>query len=1725
MYTEFCEPSECPVFTPTEEEFKDALQYIDKIRPIAEPYGIAKIRPPKNFKPPFAIEVRNFKFVPRTQRLNELGIHNRIKNDFLSKLTKFWILQGQNFKRPVVSGKLLDMYSLFECVKKLGGMDEVSKKKMWSNVCSNLNLPKSLSSKIHTHYERWLLAYEVLKKCEGCTTEAEKQHYLDLARNRSRKKTTTNKGNSYTANDYDVQSETIKIPKKRRSPVIPLIVDLQKNKELAKLQIFGAAGPNFVGLGVTHKSDEPSELQVKDSHEKANNLSASANKHKENLSEEKEEKLATIQKEANAVDANDNTKEKVAEIPKKKQEEVQKTRKSNRQSFTPYSVIASFDNCKVCGKDDNDLDLLVCDECSDCYHLKCLVLPLQSRPTGSWRCLKCVAKAISVKPQAYGFEQARKEYTLATFGEMADDFKAEHFQKAASLVRSDEVQREFWRLVDSEEDNMIVEYGADIHSIKKGSGFPRMCDQNRKKMTQDEINYAKHSWNLNNLPVLEQSLLRSISGDISGMKVPWVYVGMCFSAFCWHIEDHWTYSINYLHWGDPKTWYGVPRADAEKFEAVMHQSAPELFKHHPDLLHHLVTTINPNKLMQEGVRVVKADQCAGEFIITFPRAYHAGFNQGYNFAEAVNFCPADWIPVGRQCIEHYRKLSKCCVFSHEEIICKVALSYETIDAKLADYVYIDMLKLIQQETRLRENMKNLGVYKAEMSAFETIPDDERQCAHCNTTLFLSALTCNCTPKKLVCLHHIDKLCDECDPKNWTMKYRYEMHEFPAIISGLKERTECFETWCKNVAKIVDRTQPKCLLQEVQDAVRECEKERFKGVGDKLQSLKDIIQEASLCSKVALSLDRAWSPKSSATRTRHIPVSNRLTVQDLLAFKSQVENLRTQTNLTPKVEEMIAKVKRFDSDVKDALKRNEPITKETQELIERMKEFKDVIIPHTSKLEKALQISKWLDKVRKKMGFSIFDRPDIEKNHENVIKLCSADELELLIKEGENAPNHLAVEHSLQELQRIVDLARGWENSCFKILNKRLECSLNEAQSFLNKSQEIPCELKHYDQLKLMVKHANEWEIKAKQALNGNYYPYKHQVEQLIHQAQTIPFTLDSIDIFKEMSQKACEWLQEAQDNFMVPTRSNNLDLLSALWPKFSDDDIFNLRNNHLSSSELAELDSITKVKLRKNLDTNSEERPADDIRVFWEMAEKKEIEVMKQKRWKNDERSKANKSSIESNDDSGQESQFCICKKDTKGEMIQCESCHEWFHHVCIKSDLSKFNFYKSSFKNGISSLEFTYLCPMCQRTKRPGLTQILKLLLKLQNLNVRVKEGEALQFLVERAVRWKTKVIRYLQKNQKFQEYARTSTFKYSCKQKGLGSLQPYLIPDSFLNNIIKENGDQIEAAEALLSMNQISPSTSMHKTSSLDLECHEKTSPSFTKGNGDIKKSPKVEIKEEPCQNKVEAQLDVSTRAQLEEFLFEGNLIEVSIGERNLLWYILLQGKQPSKKIIRKNSNNDDSMSELSDKGDVKMEFEEDLSDESLVEVEDESPQCSQGTFNSFSQSTSEIASSEVSSVAIPSSKAASSKTNKKKKRKSEEALNESRRSTKKRKKSKTQTMTNAETEKSKIKSVKKKQKKQRKKAQLIKQVKEQVSSEDEDDQCAAVDQNGRPSCKHPDRNSSGEKDIPWICCDECGLWFHCACVGLTKKQADNINSYMCETCKTNMDNVDLNSAGEDD
>jgi len=57
--------------------------------------------------------------------------------------------------------------------------------------------------------------------------------------------------------------------------------------------------------------------------------------------------------------------------------------------------------------------------------------------------------------------------------------------------------------------------------------------------------YSKDPWNLNNIPILSESLLRFIKSDISGMTVPWTYVGMVFSTFCWHNEvRNWMSLVN-----------------------------------------------------------------------------------------------------------------------------------------------------------------------------------------------------------------------------------------------------------------------------------------------------------------------------------------------------------------------------------------------------------------------------------------------------------------------------------------------------------------------------------------------------------------------------------------------------------------------------------------------------------------------------------------------------------------------------------------------------------------------------------------------------------------------------------------------------------------------------------------------------------------------------------------------------------------------------------------------------------------------------------------------------------------------------------------------------------------------------------------------------------------------------------------------------------------------------
>lgn len=58
--------------------------------------------------------------------------------------------------------------------------------------------------------------------------------------------------------------------------------------------------------------------------------------------------------------------------------------------------------------------------------------------------------------------------------------------------------------------------------------------------------------------------------------------------------------------------------------------------------------------------------------------------------------------MGRECVLHYSHLRRFCVFSHDELVCKMALDADKLDLTIAAATYQDMLSMVDTEKRLRK---------------------------------------------------------------------------------------------------------------------------------------------------------------------------------------------------------------------------------------------------------------------------------------------------------------------------------------------------------------------------------------------------------------------------------------------------------------------------------------------------------------------------------------------------------------------------------------------------------------------------------------------------------------------------------------------------------------------------------------------------------------------------------------------------------------------------------------------------------------------------------------------------------------------------------------------------------------------------------------------------------------------------------------------------------------
>ncbi|XP_076171506.1 lysine-specific demethylase 4C [Ptiloglossa arizonensis] len=155
-------------------------------------------------------------------------------------------------------------------------------------------------------------------------------------------------------------------------------------------------------------------------------------------------------------------------------------------------------------------------------------------------------------------------------------------------------------------------------------------------------------WNINHLGTILDYVNKDYGISIDGVNTAYLYFGMWKTTFAWHTEDMDLYSINYLHFGAPKTWYAIPPEHGRRLERLASGFFPPSYQSCPAFLRHKMSLISPQILRQYSIPCNKITQEAGEIMITFPYGYHAGFNHGFNCAESTNFAAPRWVEYGKR---------------------------------------------------------------------------------------------------------------------------------------------------------------------------------------------------------------------------------------------------------------------------------------------------------------------------------------------------------------------------------------------------------------------------------------------------------------------------------------------------------------------------------------------------------------------------------------------------------------------------------------------------------------------------------------------------------------------------------------------------------------------------------------------------------------------------------------------------------------------------------------------------------------------------------------------------------------------------------------------------------------------------------------------------------------------------------------------------------------------
>lgn len=1228
----------------------------------------------------------------------------------MDQLQKFHKQHGINLNRfPSVDKRPLDLYKLKKAVETRGGFEKVCKLKKWAEIGRDLGysgkIMSSLSTSLKNSFQKWLFPYEeylrVAKPAVQQQLEYEAGGPFTPSSANSPMKRPYQDTPSSTRDDSPAVRASVALNASIQSTVdnpndsvparsTPIPADLSPPIVSSGFTAVNSGG--FTAVNMTpatfqavnapnHQPRRESEKVVHNHVAQTPGLSASVAK--ESIENQGPTFTPTYVpnghtpnplKRTIGRDSPNGTSETESGVGADVDDG--EGRRSKRLKKAPPTVVGSHmstlrpftlrtaaergnlkpgEMCEACGKSDDRPSILICDSCDYGYHRNCLDPPVKLPLIHDWHCPRCL-----VGTGEFGFEEGGI-YSLKQFQEKAKLFKDSYFApkmqfdpvaNAKRAVSEDDVEREFWRLVESITEVVEVEYGADIHSTTHGSGFPSM-----EKHPLDP--YSHDLWNLNILPLHPDSLFRYIKSDISGMTVPWLYVGMCFSTFCWHNEDHYSYSANYQHFGDTKTWYCIPGADAERFEEAMKAAVPELFESQPDLLFQLVTLLPPDQLKKAGVNVYALDQRAGQFVITFPQAYHAGFNHGFNFNEAVNFAPADWEPFGAAGVERLQDFRKQPCFSHDELLMTAAGRDTTI--KVAKWLGPALERVRKRELEQRsafikrhrswnEHHCKLDSSDSECEAscklgFEIddsdVPESEFQCAYCKVSSYLSRFRCHKSGRAMCLLHAGSYECCEGSEEqrhndsDHTLRYRLSDEGLKAAVQKVVDRANTPEAWEEKLRKVL-KDEPRPSLKALRSLVNEGERIPWDLPG--LADLKSFVVKCNEWVDEATNYitrkqqnrrknERVWRKGNSAKAAEQEERERELRkVENIHRLLKAAEDISFDCPEITTLSERSEAIAEFQRDARTALA-NPGLrsTSETEDLVDLGKGF-NVDIPEVDKLDKAVQQMRWNDEAR-----------DWRKQF-----------------------------HTLEE---VID-----------IIQRGTTIGMPEHGELIQYLQDQRTQ-------------GELWESKAKELMAAETVHYQ-QLEALSSRANTLPVTRETLS---------------AVDAILTKQREAHKRIVS-MYESCKDPDL-RKRPRYKDVREVLESLSELNSKPAGTIDLEKElKRHEDWMRKGKKLFGKANAPlhillahmtyVMEQNNYCFDLSDKprmpvepASRSNTpdETVDARPARETFCMCRRSEAGQMIECELCHEWYHSRCLK------------IARGKIKEDDRFTCPICDwRVKIP---------------------------------------------------------------------------------------------------------------------------------------------------------------------------------------------------------------------------------------------------------------------------------------------------------------------------------------------------------------------------------------------------------------------------------------